>query len=368
MKKWILFSFFISIVSHGAEFHEYGQSIRALGMGGAYSAVVNDADALYYNPAALNRVKGFNLTLLNLALGINDQQTFSTLSDIGSLDSPDDYAPLYGQDIWVGLGAKAGFAVPNFGVGFYNSGNISFRLNNPSFPAIDTTYINDYGYVVGVAFTVSSQASFGLNFKRVSRTGGSVPIGPEIISAADSNLADQFNQKGIGYGADLGFLFSPSAGSASTFSVAWKDVGSTAFVADSGVSSPTRQKDDLTLGYALSFDSLFAGATLAVDMKHLMDYDEPFGKKLHMGAEINLPFVDVRGGFSQGYSTLGLGIDLFLFKFEIAQYKVEKGAYPGQTPSDRIQAALTLELAFDPSFNFVSIGPGSSRGKLKQRR
>ena len=368
MKKWFLYFFLFSISSHGAEFHEYGQSIRALGMGGAYTAVVNNADALYYNPAALNRVKGFNLTLLNVALGINDQETFTNLADIGTLDSPDDYESLYGQDIWVGVGAKAGFAVPNFGVGFYNSGNISFRLNNPSFPAVDTTYINDYGYVVGVAFTVSSQASFGVNFKRVARTGGSVPIGPEIISATDSNLADEFNQKGIGYGADLGFLYSPSAGSASTFSVAWKDVGSTAFIAESGQTAPTRQKDDLTLGYALSVDTLLAGATLAIDMKHLMDYDEPFGKKLHMGAEINLPFVDLRGGFSQGYSTLGLSMNLFLFELEIAQYKVEKGAYPGQTPSDRLQAALTIELAFDPSFNFVSIGPGGSRSKLKQRR
>jgi hypothetical protein len=71
-----LFSFALNL--HAKEFFEYGQSIRALGMGNAYTAVVNDGDALFYNPAALGRVKGINLTIINLNTGFNGKNAYDS--------------------------------------------------------------------------------------------------------------------------------------------------------------------------------------------------------------------------------------------------------------------------------------------------
>ena len=72
-------------------------------------------------------------------------------------------------------------------------------------------------------------------------------------------------------------------------------------------------------------------------------------------------------GFSQGYYSLGASLDLFLFQIDLAYYGVELGEYPGQDEDRRIQIAFTMDMGFDPSFNFMDFNKVKGR-KLKQRR
>ena len=48
-----------------ADFLNLGVGGRAMGMGGAYSALANEADALYWNPAALTLIPGKSITLMH---------------------------------------------------------------------------------------------------------------------------------------------------------------------------------------------------------------------------------------------------------------------------------------------------------------
>lgn len=52
----------------GAQFLKLGAGARAAGMGEAYSALAEDADALYWNPAALTNVAGRSVTFSHSAL------------------------------------------------------------------------------------------------------------------------------------------------------------------------------------------------------------------------------------------------------------------------------------------------------------
>jgi long-subunit fatty acid transport protein len=60
---FLLFSFFtahsqdLGVVDEASAGNFFGVGARAMGMGGAYTAVANDATALFYNPAGLARVK-----------------------------------------------------------------------------------------------------------------------------------------------------------------------------------------------------------------------------------------------------------------------------------------------------------------------
>ena len=47
---------------------EIGMGARALGMGGAFVAVADDANAIYYNPAGLAYMEGRNITSLYSSL------------------------------------------------------------------------------------------------------------------------------------------------------------------------------------------------------------------------------------------------------------------------------------------------------------
>ena len=54
-----------TLTAKAQEMYESARSIRSLGMGGMYIPIVRDADALFYNPAALNRLDGCPLPRLS---------------------------------------------------------------------------------------------------------------------------------------------------------------------------------------------------------------------------------------------------------------------------------------------------------------
>jgi hypothetical protein len=56
---------FSSATGYAGDFEEFGASARALALGGAYVAVVSDASAIYYNPAASSLVKSPQLFFLH---------------------------------------------------------------------------------------------------------------------------------------------------------------------------------------------------------------------------------------------------------------------------------------------------------------
>jgi hypothetical protein len=90
--------------------------------------------------------------------------------------------------------------------------------------------------------------------------------------------------------------------------------------------------------------------------------------------------LDIRGGFREGYYTLGAGVNLGLFRVDAATYGVELGDYPGQIEDRRYVVQFSMELGIG---NFSATGANSSGsgssgsrsnslwgggGHLKQRR
>src|SRR5438552_4125808 len=59
-----------------ASFLNYGAGARALGMGGAFYAVADDATAAYWNPAGLPQVQRKELTMMNATLFADTQLQF----------------------------------------------------------------------------------------------------------------------------------------------------------------------------------------------------------------------------------------------------------------------------------------------------
>ncbi len=356
--------------SFSAEIYEYGQSIRALGMGNAYTAVVNNYEAMWYNPGALGRVEGINLTILDLNFGVDGQDAVKTVNEFKSSTASglQKFSALYGKQIWAGLGAKVALAWPYFGVGVYDSGFFKLNLKNPALPTFNVGYMNDLGFTIGGAVAVGPSAYVGLVGKKVIRSG---TVGEyEVSNFLDGNTEDITNdlkRKGSAYGADLGFTWTLPGPLSTTVSGVWKDVGMTTFVKESGFLAPPRIEDERILGVATGFDLTVIDMTAAIDYKHINNNSENIGKKIHMGLEIGLPMIDIRGGFSQGYYSMGASLDLFILRMDLAYYGVELGEYPGQHEDRRFEAQLVMELGFDPSFNFLEINKAKGR-RLKQRR
>lgn len=368
----------MSLKAQAAELVEVNLSPRALGMGNAFTSVVADKDALFYNPARLANVEGINLTLADPYVGANGQDVYDTYQEFNdSTSTTSGFATqlrrMYGKKIWLGGGGKLAFAVPYFAVAGYDALSASAYVSNPAFPNVNVNFANDYGFAAGMAFNIVPGVSFGLVGKRITRIGASFPIGVSSLSLLSSTeLQNRLNNRGTGYGVDLGTSVTIPAPVKPTFSYVWKNVGYTTFTQDYGSTAPPMIKDEQIFGFSFTVDLPGLDIRPAFDMKYLNRTDEQLGKKLHFGVEFDFPFVDLRGGFYQGYYTAGVGVDLGLIKVDAATYGVELGEYPGQHEDRRYVAQLTLELGFDPSFGFLGGGSGSGKGggggRLKQRR
>ncbi|MBI4061406.1 MAG: PorV/PorQ family protein [Elusimicrobia bacterium] len=59
-----------------ASFLDIGVGARAIGMGGAYTALADDASAVYWNPAGLSRVEKRELSVSHAELGLGTREDF----------------------------------------------------------------------------------------------------------------------------------------------------------------------------------------------------------------------------------------------------------------------------------------------------
>jgi hypothetical protein len=193
----LLFLFTVSSESNAAELHQTWSSVRAMGMGGAYTAVVDDGDALFYNPAALSKVSGVEWTIMDPRIGVNGPQALEVAAIASSGSTlADTLTDLYGKAIWVGGGGKTSFVMPNFGFAAFSNGDVGVNLQNPAFPELNLNYVFDYGIALGGAIDfIPNVWSIGLVAKRLNRTGTNLPVGPSVLASLDiESIKDQLKK------------------------------------------------------------------------------------------------------------------------------------------------------------------------------
>jgi hypothetical protein len=350
-----------------------GYSVRALGMGNAFTAVADTHDTIYYNMAGLNKIEGIYLTILDPYVGVNDLTELEDTLDNGSGSSGDDFVELirdiYGKNIFVMAGAKAGFTMKNFSIHYYDQGELNALMTNPTFPELDLTFKNDHGFHLGGAFEIVPNLAIGFGLRNINRTGGSYKVSIETLEDLDTDaIEDEVLREGTGYGLDMGLLYSSKIGNlTSSFGFAWHNLGDVSFKAKSGEQAPSSEKSYMSLGFATHIDLAIISLIPAVDYKFLDRNDISFEKKLDLGLEVDFPLVTARGGLHHGYLTYGATLDLAFLQIDVASYAEELGAYPGQAEDRRYAAQFKIELGLDANFNAFKLDRGARR-KLKQRR
>ena len=148
---WIqLGCFWFSSVAFSQEVHEFYNGVRALGMGGASIAVVNDETALLSNPAGLGKLRNHYGTILDpeIEVGVDNEQLisfdiFQALRPQTVLDAlelaPSKHLHFKGQ-------VFPSFVVPNFGIGLIAKYRVDADFDSSTAPtALRFNYQNDTG-------------------------------------------------------------------------------------------------------------------------------------------------------------------------------------------------------------------------------
>ncbi|HWU44440.1 MAG TPA: hypothetical protein VN132_13410, partial [Bdellovibrio sp.] len=291
--RFLIVFFAMISIAQAQQLHETARSVRSLGMGGMYIPIVNDADALFYNPAALGKLTGMNILLANITAQTNTD-SIGQISKLSKIDpnDPSTFNSFYGKTIEASATGKAAVALPYIGFGYYTNYDATLQLHNPAYPQFNTYFLNDSAYIIGGALPMGPDSYLGMNFKRINRWGGTTQdLGLATVAngTSFSKIGDNFADKGVGYGVDLAAMTELQVPLKPTLALVWQDVGNTTFTKTAGAEAPPAITQNLSFGASVGFDLPGLDWTAGIEARHLLEPDVQLGKKLHVGTEISLP-------------------------------------------------------------------------------
>lgn len=341
--------------SRAGEYYESHVNARAMALGNAFTSLVEDDEALFYNPAGIAKNGGVFWKVADPRGGFSSMDAlkqYSNLSDPTLFSTT--LQKLYGKPIYMQGGGKTAVSVPFFMAAYYVDIDASIMADNPVSPTLDVSFIKDSGVAFGTGFPIGPFIQYGIALKRITREGSRKSYGPSVIADVAAGTSDpdvifrDLLNKGTGYAMDMGWNFTFPAPVQPTFSLVWKNIGNTKFTPALGSEAPPTEQQEWILGSSLMVDLGLFHIAPSLDFKHANDTEEQLGKKVHLGVEFGLPLLDLRVGLNQGYLSYGAGIDLGFLQVDAASWGTEVGGYPGQLESRRfmIQASIVLGLDF----------------------
>lgn len=331
------------------------QGIRPLGMGGAFTAVADDENAMFYNPAGLNSIEGFGrFELLNpmVEMSTNTMEFAGDLQDVADADTDAEQAALASDllDRWLGDHVHARVSVfpnvtfHNFGIGVLGQGVFDAEVHNPA--GSNTLRVRGGYDVAGLVSGAMGFSPAGTTL-RVGATGKFVRRELLDQSYTTNDLVQQDGidldrdmVDGSGFGLDIGVILGLPLPLRPAVGVTVQNIGDV----DLGDAGGLPQQ--INMGIALQPPVPFGQLTLALDLVDVtteVGTDSDLAKRLHTGAELKLPAVfSLRAGLNQGYISAGATVDLRVLKLAYAYTIEEVGAFAGQTPDRRHVAQLSL--------------------------
>ena len=322
-------------------------------MGGAFTAVADDEQALFYNPAGLADISRLNLAILNPLVGVSEDslEMYQDLqdTDFETVEEAEDFLRKYigvQQHLRAAVNPYIGFNVADYGVMIAGLGNgtVNAMPYDTANPKLDVTVIGDYGLLGGVGGKLPfSGLRMGLSLKVINR------YSLEEQYTAEDLVEDEFDkiveddlQEGAGISADIGVPYTLPFIS----------------LVDLDVGLAVQNFPSMNMGDALDIDTQvnmgvamkktlagfgFIGALDCMDLTQDIAEDDDWGKRLHVGAEVQFPLIlSLQAGLNQGYWTGGLGLDFRVLRFDLATYGEEIGEKAGDQVSRRYLAQITI--------------------------
>jgi outer membrane protein OmpA-like peptidoglycan-associated protein len=329
------------------------EGMRPMGMGGAFTAVADDENALFYNPAGLARLKYWRFTFPDILVGTdiksydnlvyllghyNDVMKLSdgSLSDEQKAELADVIDRLSNTRIHNLLQYSMTYIQPHFGFGLHLFDDNLLETGAILIPEanwdVRAGFIPNLGFGWGWDIPQAGYLAFGLGFKGIIQAK-SMEENMSVFALGDVPMEMQW-----GAGFDLGLLFQPT-----------KELNFAVVVNDLYTQIMNEvQVPNLKVGFAykpwwMQYEDL--QTTLALDVVELnWQGDNEFKNsknnaalinfsKLRVGVEFVLSgLVALRGGMYQGYPTAGISLQTSFINLDWVYYAKELGTYPGQNP------------------------------------
>lgn len=359
--KFLQILFLLSpLIGLARELPEFYRGVRATALGGAFTALSDDADAVFYNPAGLALQDRFEVRLVNPKLDI----TTDDLTIVGNMRSASkkldsqSVSEFFGKHIYGNVSGFPALHFPYFTIGYYANAQAGILARNLSLPTVEAYYYFDRGIVGGFGYEWKGLARhhflrIGTSVKYLTREAFDREITlTELVVADSSYFTDLIAGPATGISLGLGTQYEmPLTKSQNVIlGVAWQDIGDTNFGSRAATNKPPSIEDNLSVGAAWIFH--FARLShpdasnfkLSMDWRHLTQSNIDPRLRMHFGAELDLGDLSIQGGINQSNLTAGAKLDLWFLEVSAVTYGVDTQSMAGLDREHRYMAQVTLKL------------------------
>jgi len=334
MRFFLILSLFVAPQAGAAEVYDFFDGVRSLGMGGSYTAVVNDETSLLTNPAGLAKLRDVMVVVANPEVqGSQNDTQIANLSN-ASVQEPSDLLNLLNQNKGLHWNAKAqvfpAIVAPDIGFGLLGKYQYDASVNTAG-TDFRYDYTNDFAAVFGFSLRFfGGILKIGVDSRYVNRIEMHKDFNP-TVTAIDMN---QNASEGGGLAADVGMIVTVPVALLPSIAVVVRDAGTTNYGLSSGMflQTQTRPADTpqtVDAGFSLSpILSNHTRMTITGDYHDALNAWEQQGTLVHVHGGVEFNFSDfffLRGGVNQGYWTAGFEIATRRFQLQAASYGEEIG-------------------------------------------
>ncbi len=347
--------------------HDY-VSPRALGMGDAFTAVADDHNVLFYNPAGLAFLKEGNMNLKLQAGATPEIATFSR--DIQSATGKTSEAEKvtattdvitrnYGKDFWFRPTVGGIWVRPLWGVAFIPlDSSLDLSVHQQTGPTLNVEVYQDSTLAYGTARTFFKKSlAVGITAKAVHRgyVGKAVPATELVINSEYFSKKDA--KEGLTVDADVGAMYRPRFFPnwvKPTWSVVVRNVADYGFkknfhLIDANSGEPPKLDRRVDVGSDWATDPFWVFTPhFTLDVRDIGHRRFTLLKGVHVGAELLWDVAwwlkgGYRIGFSQGYLTAGVSAQFSWFRLDVATFGEELGTSGAKKENRRYILAASLD-------------------------
>ncbi len=321
--------------AHTQEIYQFYAGARMLGMGGAYTAVVNDETSLLTNPAGLGKIRDLTFTIGDPEIDASKNDTdlfnssnYNKATDLQGLNDTLKVNP--GIHYHSKVQVFPSIVLPNFGLGAFAKSQWDAETDVTG-ANMTVHYWSDYGMAMGYNFRL-----FGgvIKYGVVARAFNRVEIDKVIpTSSTGLDIKSQASEGG-GIACDMGMIITAPVRTLPAISGVIHDLGDTAYTLTNGsfYSTTTRPKNtQKSVDVGISFSPIVSNrvrAQFAADYHDVTTAGDELDqmKRIHAGLELNIAdFLFLRGGMNQRYWTSGVEFATSFVQVQGAYYGEEIG-------------------------------------------
>jgi hypothetical protein len=337
---------------------EFAVSGRALAMGNAYIAKVDDSSAVFYNPAGLGTVRGMRFHIANFHVETNRGWMSATsggsITDV-PVNLPKGFSLDGNREILLTNRDKFAFSkysiMPNltfrnFSMGFLFSRQTRATISSTGAELFEYAFRQDMGPYWSLNVPIFGGIfKFGVTALWLSRKESANDVNKDI----KLDLQDIDYKQGTSWQIISGFKMTVPVYSLPTLALKMSNTASTSFGAASGSGgAPNKVRQSVDAGISISPQiGKVMRIHLELNYKDLTKkYDLSALRRTTLGIEFDVKRIFfLRFGYGDGFGSGGLGINTKKLQFDLTTYAVDTTSTSFRGSEDR-RFAITVSSGF----------------------